>query len=151
MATINIREQNKRNRVINQELEIDKKLQDSTIKLLLLGAGESGKSTILKQMKIIHNHGFTDIEVAAKRNMVYANVLQSVKALLDGMYKLKLPLHSERARDVAQMINKIVLANEEARPLTDEIFEGVKVLLADKGFQMAIHRNTEFYLPDSAL
>ena len=52
---------------------------------------------------------------------------------------------------MAQMINKIVIANEEARPLTDEIFDGIKLLLADKGFQMAIHRQAEFYLPDSAL
>ena len=28
-----------------------------------VGAGESGKSTLVKQMKIIHSHGFTEDEL----------------------------------------------------------------------------------------
>ena len=58
--------------------------------------------------RIIHNLGFSEIEVASKRNMVFANVLQSVKALLDGMYKLKIPLNSEKAR-VSILYNPIIM------------------------------------------
>jgi len=52
------------------------------IKMLLLGAGESGKSTIWKQMKIIHLEGFTEEELINHyRPAVLENVIQLLQAL----------------------------------------------------------------------
>ena len=44
---------------IEKQLKEDKEKYKSTFRLLLLGAGESGKSTIVKQMRILHINGFT--------------------------------------------------------------------------------------------
>ena len=52
-----------------------KRFMDSEVKLLLLGAGESGKSTIAKQMKIIHLRGFTDMERAGMREVIWSNIV----------------------------------------------------------------------------
>ncbi|KAF7368473.1 Heterotrimeric G-protein alpha subunit, GPA3-like protein [Mycena venus] len=49
--------------------------------LLLLGAGESGKSTIVKQMKIIHQHGFEQRELVAYRPVIHKNVLDCAGTL----------------------------------------------------------------------
>ena len=53
--------------------EIDKKIKvdakNAPIVILLLGTGDSGKSTVLKQMKITHGTGFDkpEMELFAKR------------------------------------------------------------------------------------
>jgi len=41
---------------IDRRIAVDEQRQLRTIKILLLGSGESGKSTFMKQMRIIHGN-----------------------------------------------------------------------------------------------
>ena len=42
------------NKLIEKEIADEKKKMKSRVKILLLGCGEAGKSTLIKQMKIIN-------------------------------------------------------------------------------------------------
>ena len=65
--------------------ELDKRVAiwarnfDSSFKLLLLGPAGAGKTTIMKQMKIIHFEGFSLEERQQKAKEIRANLLESVR------------------------------------------------------------------------
>ena len=52
---------------------------------MFLGAGESGKSTIIKQMRIIHAGGFRLDERRSCRAVIYSNMVIAFKILLEIM------------------------------------------------------------------
>ena len=78
--------QTEQNYEIEKKLKQDSRARNKVIKLLLLGTGESGKSTIVKQMKIINNNGegYPEEEKAAQIGVIGKNVLDSIEQLLLG-------------------------------------------------------------------
>jgi len=69
-------EQRYRSKEIDKLIDKDKQLLRRQVKLLLLGAGESGKSTFLKQMRIIHNIHFEDHLIIEYKHIIYQNILR---------------------------------------------------------------------------
>jgi guanine nucleotide-binding protein subunit alpha-12 len=76
---------------IDKMLEKDKQALKRQVKLLLLGAGESGKSTFLKQMKIIHGIKFESELVMEYQQIIYQNVIKGMCVLVDARDKLGIP------------------------------------------------------------
>ena len=69
-------------RQIDKELRKDASMQKPT-KLLLLGAGESGKSTVFKQMKIVYGDGFSEANLKGGwKTNIYENILQSMQMMV---------------------------------------------------------------------
>merc|ERR1712147_573804 len=120
------------------------------IKLLLLGAGESGKSTIVKQMKIIHESGFTSEDFKQYRPVVYSNTIQSLVAILRAMPNLNITFsYNEREGD-AKMVMDVVSRMEDTEPFSEELLAGMKRLWVDVGVQECFSRSNEYQLNDSA-
>jgi len=81
-----IAESNKLDRMLTSTSTEESKV----IKLLLLGTGESGKSTIFKQMQILYQKGFNDFEKSTFRHVVRRNVVESMQVLIGGVEKFRL-------------------------------------------------------------
>ncbi|EDR01615.1 heterotrimeric G-protein alpha subunit, GPA3-like protein [Laccaria bicolor S238N-H82] len=113
-------------------------------KMLLLGSCDSGKSTIVKQMKIIHQGGFSDAELAEFRPVVYETVLQSTQHVIRHMQKIGIKSQH------LMMDYKIEKYNFEAS-FVPEIAEAIHQLVKDpKLHQLINEQSSEFYLMDSA-
>lgn len=63
---------------IDRQIAKDKHDFMRTHRLLLLGAGESGKSTIIKQMQLIHFDKFSESQRWQRRNDIRSNLLDAI-------------------------------------------------------------------------
>ncbi|XP_064887528.1 guanine nucleotide-binding protein subunit alpha-12 isoform X2 [Columba livia] len=84
------REARRRSREIDAMLARERRAVRRLVKILLLGAGESGKSTFLKQMRIIHGREFDQKALLEFRATIYENILkgESVKYFLDNLDRI---------------------------------------------------------------
>uniref|UniRef100_A0A914I3V0 Guanine nucleotide-binding protein G(I) subunit alpha n=1 Tax=Globodera rostochiensis TaxID=31243 RepID=A0A914I3V0_GLORO len=138
-----------RSRQIDEQLKADHDRAQREVKLLLLGAGESGKSTIVKQMKIIHETGYSDEERKAYRPVVYSNTIQSMMAILRAMGRLKINFASPSKREESVQFFQHAQTTEDGE-LPLELAAAMKHLWADTGVQECFERSREYQLNDSA-
>jgi len=137
-----------RNKRINALLDAEKRSLDDDIKLLLLGTGGSGKSTIAKQMKIIHLTGFEEEEKEAFRAIIYVNIIDAAQTLIrEAEKKDQHPADAEAARKVMA----VDLAKENLQvKYNADIGNAVNTLWKDQVIQETFARSHEFLLDDSA-
>ncbi|XP_030591648.1 guanine nucleotide-binding protein subunit alpha-12a [Archocentrus centrarchus] len=84
------REARRRSREIDAMIARERRAIRRLVKILLLGAGESGKSTFLKQMRIINGQEFDQKALLDFRDTIYENILksESVKYFLDNLDRI---------------------------------------------------------------
>ena len=61
-----------------------------------IGTGESGKSTFIKQMRIIHGAGYSDDDKRGFIKLVFQNIFMAMQSMIRAMDLLKIQYeHSE--------------------------------------------------------
>jgi guanine nucleotide-binding protein G(o) subunit alpha len=116
----------------------------------ILGAGESGKSTIVKQMRIIHQHGYTKEEFEQYRPVVYSNTIQSLGAIIRAMNMLNIQFASTEREGDAQRVLEVIQRMKDTEPFNSELLSSMERLWADAGVQQCFLRSNEYQLNDSA-
>ncbi|KAJ3451055.1 guanine nucleotide-binding protein g(o) subunit alpha [Anaeramoeba flamelloides] len=135
----------KQNKKIEKKL---KKLQnqiDEEIKILLLGAGESGKSTLFKQMKLLQDGNFDDEDYEYFINIIRQNTVSQMKVLIMASEQMSIPIENN------EQASMVKLFQNDGDVWTEEFTQNLHKLWLDSGVQQTYkERDTKFHLNDSA-
>ncbi|XP_010770665.1 guanine nucleotide-binding protein subunit alpha-13-like [Notothenia coriiceps] len=150
-------DQLRKSKEIDRCLSREKTYVKRLVKILLLGAGESGKSTFLKQMRIIHGQDFDHQAQEDFRATIYSNVIKGIRVLVDAREKLHIPWgdtdnqkHGDSVMAFDTRSAKMAIGQLETSVFL-RYLPAIKALWADSGIQYAYDRRREFQLVGDTL
>ncbi|WFD21013.1 Guanine nucleotide-binding protein alpha-2 subunit [Malassezia caprae] len=119
------------------------------LKVLLLGSGESGKSTIVKQMKIIHQDGYSEQELYMFRITILKNLLDSIKALALALRRFDMEPQQIENREAADLVTAFELPADVDATLPPQVAQAIMRLWSDPVMAKLLERRGEFYVMDN--
>ncbi|XP_030000726.1 guanine nucleotide-binding protein subunit alpha-12a [Sphaeramia orbicularis] len=146
------REARRRSREIDAMLARERRAVRRLVKILLLGAGESGKSTFLKQMRIINGQEFDQKALLDFRDTIYENILKGMRVLVDARDKLGISWQSceNEKQGMLVMSWEGRVGASGVEPSEFQLYVmALSALWADAGIQEAYARRSEFQLSES--
>ena len=140
-----------RNAEMEAQLEAARPVQRENIKILLLGAGESGKSTIMKQIRLIDEGGFTAQERGFYKGIIFSNAVQSMRVILEAMKQrgIRFEYNDNQEKECARVIMSQPV-NYRSEDLPPEVGLAVAKLWKNPRVKECFTRAREFQLNDSA-
>ncbi|KAM8966697.1 guanine nucleotide-binding protein G(olf) subunit alpha isoform 1-T1 [Pelodytes ibericus] len=135
---------------IDRVLKEQKREYKQTHRLLLLGAGESGKSTIVKQMRILHVNGFNSEEKKQKIQDIRKNVKDAIVTIVSAMGTLIPPVPVANPENQFRIDYIKSIAPLSDFDYTQEFFEHAQKLWDDDGVKACFERSNEYQLIDCA-
>jgi len=132
--------------------EIDRQLKEenriirgtNNRRLLLLGAGESGKSTFAKQLNKIYGYEFTNEEINNFKLVIYENVIYSIKGLINAAKAHNIVFSDDvKAKAEDLLLVDFTSFNGQIGKMTKDVYQ-------DPAIKEALKLYTTFHLLDSA-
>ncbi|KAI4833424.1 hypothetical protein KUCAC02_016328 [Chaenocephalus aceratus] len=146
------RDARRRSREIDAMLARERRAVRRLVKILLLGAGESGKSTFLKQMRIINGQEFDKKALLDFRDTIYENILKGMRVLVDARDKLGIGWQSCENEKQGMLVmsweGRVGGSGVESSEFQLYVM-ALNALWTDTGIQEAYARRSEFQLSES--
>jgi len=132
--------------------DIDKQLADAkeqekyNHKILLLGTGESGKSTVVKQVKLIYSKSLlTEREKQEYIVAIRRNCIEAIQTLLEASITLNISLDNSNLKEDFDKVKSLDV-NET---LNEDLAISIDNLWNDKGIQLVYQNRDKFWHMDA--
>lgn len=122
---------NAESKAIDKDLENVRQQEEKIHKLLLLGAGDSGKSTLFKQITQTYGKGFSPQDFKEYIGRVRDNATASINVLAKN----------------CQAVGCLDQVGDDVLPLVDQL---IKTVWADEGIKNTFNLRSKFQIQDSA-
>ncbi|XP_049770667.1 guanine nucleotide-binding protein subunit alpha-11-like isoform X1 [Schistocerca cancellata] len=123
------------------------RLKSQDVKTILLGCGSSGKSTFMKQVRIIEEGGFQEAERMTYKPIICQNIISEAQKLIMAMELYGFPYELETTEECARRIMDINVGN--VTEMDDELLAAIREVWNDANVQICYDRRDELYLLDS--
>ena len=133
---------------IDIQLAKDKEDEKYNQKILLLGTGESGKSTVVKQVKMIYSKGSNSLSDREKIEYITAirrNCIEAIQTLLEASTTLCIPLNDSNLNDDFEKVKNLEINDT----LDEKIAISIDNLWNDGGIQTVFQNRDKFWNMDA--
>jgi len=133
-----------RDRNISKAITEDKKRIKDELRLLLLGAGESGKSTIAKQLKILYHKGFNPEEKLDFIPIIHSNIHDSIQNVAKASKSMNIPFSRIESSELGELFMEPF-----SKLISPELSINIEEFWKDEAISQILERRSEFQLLDN--
>ena len=133
---------------IDIQLAKDKEDEKYNQKILLLGTGESGKSTVVKQVKLIYSKGGGGLSEREKLEYITAirrNCIEAIQTLLEASATLCIPLSNPSLMEDFDKVKNLEINDT----LDEQMAISIDNLWNDSGIQTVFQNRDKFWNMDA--
>ncbi|OUM60139.1 hypothetical protein PIROE2DRAFT_14169 [Piromyces sp. E2] len=142
------------NKQIQEEAKIREKNDNCTYKVLLLGPADSGKSTFLKQLRIINKMPLEESDIENAKFTCISNLLTSMKLICQNLDILKINYNDQNKQYITIILDKVdstLSEYKEKKVVPDDLIEACKKLYNEENaIKECIKMGNQINLLDSA-
>ncbi|KAL6723258.1 hypothetical protein Aduo_018280 [Ancylostoma duodenale] len=135
---------------IDKSIEHERDKADSHFKILLLGGSECGKTTIFKQMRVLHLNGFSKEDALTFKPYIHCNIMSSLAQLLKACASFKI-VHENNVQEAIDQFTEYAekIKNTEDGVLTPTVGKSIEKIWHSSGVQTAYNRKFLYTLLDN--